>query len=848
MYGRGRSGTRAPTLRQEGPHLRPGHEADRSLHPAHRLRAQAGGASGTRSSCPASPSSWITTASTSTPGCADHYATVFQSHHAERAIRICAALIERVRHAQRLAHPIGIAFDEWNVWYRTRSPGARGRHRGALRPDRRARHRRLPERVHPALPGRPIANFAPARERDRPDLHEPQGAVPADDLPPLRLYAEHTRRWPSTSTSRVRRTTATRQETDRRPGPPRGRPRAVPAPRRHGDLRRRRARVDARRGQPRPRARHGRPRVADAAPAAGSRWPKSTAPTSPPPTPSRPPPRSTSASASSTRRGARIEYTFPAHSVTVLRLSPRALTGSHAGSTVPAPRRRRAVHCAAAPRPTPRPPAHAPPPRALRRGRRGGPARLDQRARARAPSDALESLRGLRPARPRAPGVSTPRPVRVLGARRVPRACRAPRALAPRHARLRLRQEPRVGQLAAEERPDLGPSRRRSETGAARQRGFPRPRAAARRAGGAGSRRQHALDYLWMSGRTLVQSRRHFQKRFDLAERVLPAAPASSRLSGGVPALAPRRSLHAMGGGDRSGPAPVPLVPAHGRRSVGAPRSGAARRGRRRGGRRPGLPGTLARPGRGPSGPPRAARRRAASRGTTLLSPFDSLLWHRERVGPALRLRLPDRGLHAGARSGPRLLHAADLARRPAHRPPRPKAIARRGGWSAGRALRALVRHRRRPPAAPGARRAGRGAGRRRGRAWSLARFTGAGQMDLGRVVRADCAGPWAGRSGRRRTPPRRAPISFPRPGSEPSSRAARPPARGEPAFPVEGDVRQHSVVVRRPSHGAFPARARRGRRGWRRPGRGRARPARVGRSRSVGQRSAGPSPRPGPR
>src|SRR5204862_381321 len=50
----------------------------------------------------------------------DHYATVFQSHQAERAIRICAALIERVRQAQRIAHPIHIAFDEWNVWWRTR--------------------------------------------------------------------------------------------------------------------------------------------------------------------------------------------------------------------------------------------------------------------------------------------------------------------------------------------------------------------------------------------------------------------------------------------------------------------------------------------------------------------------------------------------------------------------------------------------------------------------------------------------------------------------------------------------------------------------------------------------------
>ena len=54
-------------------------------------------------------------------GQADHYANVFQAHQAERAVRICAALIERVRHTQQIAHPISIAFDEWNVWYRTRS-------------------------------------------------------------------------------------------------------------------------------------------------------------------------------------------------------------------------------------------------------------------------------------------------------------------------------------------------------------------------------------------------------------------------------------------------------------------------------------------------------------------------------------------------------------------------------------------------------------------------------------------------------------------------------------------------------------------------------------------------------
>ena len=35
-------------------------------------------------------------------------------------MRLCGALLERVRHTQRIAHPIHVAFDEWNVWYRRR--------------------------------------------------------------------------------------------------------------------------------------------------------------------------------------------------------------------------------------------------------------------------------------------------------------------------------------------------------------------------------------------------------------------------------------------------------------------------------------------------------------------------------------------------------------------------------------------------------------------------------------------------------------------------------------------------------------------------------------------------------
>jgi alpha-N-arabinofuranosidase len=126
-------------------------------------------------------------------GCADHYATVFQSHHAERAIRICAALIERVRHAQRLAHPIGIAFDEWNVWYRTRTAEARkagieeqydltdalaiaGYLNGFIR------HCRVV----------PIANFAQLVNAIAPIFTSPRGLFLQTIYHPLRLYAEHT--------------------------------------------------------------------------------------------------------------------------------------------------------------------------------------------------------------------------------------------------------------------------------------------------------------------------------------------------------------------------------------------------------------------------------------------------------------------------------------------------------------------------------------------------------------------------------------------------------------------------------------------------------------------------------
>jgi alpha-L-arabinofuranosidase len=54
-------------------------------------------------------------------GSSDYYSNVLAPHQAERAIEICQGLIERVRYSQRIEHPISIAYDEWNVWFRTQN-------------------------------------------------------------------------------------------------------------------------------------------------------------------------------------------------------------------------------------------------------------------------------------------------------------------------------------------------------------------------------------------------------------------------------------------------------------------------------------------------------------------------------------------------------------------------------------------------------------------------------------------------------------------------------------------------------------------------------------------------------
>jgi alpha-N-arabinofuranosidase len=52
-------------------------------------------------------------------GSDDYWTNVLQPHQAERAIRCARALIERAAYVKKIARPPRLAYDEWNVWFRT---------------------------------------------------------------------------------------------------------------------------------------------------------------------------------------------------------------------------------------------------------------------------------------------------------------------------------------------------------------------------------------------------------------------------------------------------------------------------------------------------------------------------------------------------------------------------------------------------------------------------------------------------------------------------------------------------------------------------------------------------------
>ena len=143
----------------------------------------------------------------------------------------------------------------------------------------------------------------------------------------------------------------------------------------------------------------------------------------------------------------------------------------------------------------------------------------------------------------------------------------------------------------------------------------------------------HALDWMFMSGRITVHSRVHFHKRFDLMERVLPEALEREPLTAQeFKSWHLRRSLTAMGAATETDLRlylSYPRTPSPERRAFfnEAVRNGEVVEIALEGDRgrwfvlREDLPALEA-----------AARKRTPSRGSALLAPFDSFLWHRERT------------------------------------------------------------------------------------------------------------------------------------------------------------------------------------------------------------------------
>jgi uncharacterized protein YcaQ len=135
----------------------------------------------------------------------------------------------------------------------------------------------------------------------------------------------------------------------------------------------------------------------------------------------------------------------------------------------------------------------------------------------------------------------------------------------------------------------------------------------------------HALHYLWLSGRVAVHSRRNFEKRYDLADRVLPPGEPIGRAE--FPRWHLRKTLRALGAASEQDLPRYMTFPRLGpRRRQALARmlaSGEAVELKVEG--RPGRWFALSEDLRALESPPRPS-------GTTLLCPFDSLLWHRGRA------------------------------------------------------------------------------------------------------------------------------------------------------------------------------------------------------------------------
>ena len=122
-------------------------------------------------------------------GSDDYWTNVLAPHQTERAARITAALIEKARYNQRIQHPIHIAYDEWNVWFRERE-GIEGLEERYTLADGIAVATYLHAFVRSAHVVR-MANLAQLVNVIAPIVTSPTGMFLQAIYHPLRLFADH---------------------------------------------------------------------------------------------------------------------------------------------------------------------------------------------------------------------------------------------------------------------------------------------------------------------------------------------------------------------------------------------------------------------------------------------------------------------------------------------------------------------------------------------------------------------------------------------------------------------------------------------------------------------------------
>lgn len=121
-------------------------------------------------------------------GSHDHWTNVIETEQADRAIRMTRSHIDRARLNQKIQHEIGIAYDEWNVWFREKRSPAEELYTLS---DALAVATYLNILLQHADSVK-IANLAQMVNVIAPIFTRPDGLFLQTIYHPLRLYAEHT--------------------------------------------------------------------------------------------------------------------------------------------------------------------------------------------------------------------------------------------------------------------------------------------------------------------------------------------------------------------------------------------------------------------------------------------------------------------------------------------------------------------------------------------------------------------------------------------------------------------------------------------------------------------------------